>query len=208
MISKTKTIVSTVLALVLLLITPMAVAATTTPDASSSSAPKTTKTLADRIAARKTAFTTKLSDAEQAALKIKCKPAQTKTIQLVASHTKQVKDRQDRYNEIVEKFEAIIGKLEVANFDTKDLAAKSVELQQYIDTFNKDIIEYKAALADVNEVDCIVDPVGYRASLEAARQARVVVAKDAAVIRSYISDTIQPALAAAKASLTTEEGTN
>jgi hypothetical protein len=55
----------------------------------------------------------------------------------------------------------------------------------------------------MNAVDCVADPVGFKAALEAARTSQATVLKDIKAIRAYVNDTIKPTLQAIITSNTT-----
>lgn len=200
---------SSLLVLSLFIVAPVVSAATTnttTPSSTqnSESADTAEKTPAERVAAYKTKLAPKLTATQEASLKIKCKPSQgiSKVLaaKVVAGDTARVKV----YEDITKKLTAITTGLKDADIDTKELVTQQANLAELITTYKKSVKEYTTTLADLNQLDCVADLVGYKATLETARTSRAVVAKDALAVRTYVTDTIKPALKAAQASLTND----
>lgn len=188
-------------------------APTTTPSTTSTKKTTTTtteKTLtpAQRLEKYKTTYTVTLTPIQQASLKIKCKAAQAKGKTLAANVTKNNMARTAAYTQITTKLDKLILKLKDADYDTKTLESQRAELQTLITKYTTDLATYQNALTDMNDVDCITDTSGFKASLEASRAARVVVAKDAQAIRTYINETIKVSLKAAKTALTKDTTNN
>ena len=185
---------------------------TPTPPNSTQTTKEKPQTPADRLESYKKAYAAKLTAAEEARLKARCKNAQTKGKSLTETITKSNTARTMNYTKITTSLDKIIVKLKDANIDTTKLQEQRTQLQKLIDTYNTDFKTYQTTLTDVTETNCIVDPTGFKASLEAARAARAVVAKDAAAIKTYIKDTVKVTLTAAKVELAkddtkkTEEG--
>lgn len=180
---------------------------TTTTTAPSTAAKEKTETAAQRLAKNKATYVATLTAAQQASLKIKCKPAQAKGKLLSVGITKSNTERVAAYTKISTGLDKIITKLKDADFDTKDLQTQKTELQKLITTYNTDVASYQTALSDLNDIDCTTDPAGFKSSLEAARAARAVVAKDALAIRTYITGTIQLTLKEARTTLAKDDTT-
>jgi hypothetical protein len=204
---------SLLIALSMVLGTPLALAATTTspssgasigsPTATPPSKPTVTKkTLAERIEEYKTKQALKLTLAQQTVLKAKCKAGQVITKALAIKITTNDKARVKAYEEVTKVLADIIPRLKDADVDVTELTAQQTKLAELITTYNADVTTYKTSLSDMNELDCVADPVAYKAALETARAARATVAQDAAAIRTYVTETIKPALKDAKTSLT------
>jgi hypothetical protein len=66
---------------------------------------------------------------------------------------------------------------------------------------------YTQTISDLGSMDCVTDPLGFKATLESARTQRDLVAKDAAAIRSYLTDTIKPTLQEIRTSLDAADAT-
>lgn len=212
-------ITSGMLALTLLGLTPAVFAATTTTDsstdssqssstaASESTTKETKTTLAQRVENYKTKQAIKLTVLEQNRLKLRCKAGQVITKTLSTKIAQNDTARVKVYGEITTNLKKITARLEDANVDTTDLSAEQTKLADLIKTYNTDATNYKNVLADLGDVDCVADPVAYKAVLESARTDRATVSKDALAIRAYITDTIKTTLKIAQTSLAdTEKG--
>ena len=192
-------------------IAPVALAATNSATPSSAQASTTTetkKTLAERVAVYKAKQSTKLTTAQETALKAKCKAAQLVSTALTVKVVATTSARTKVYDEINENLVTITGRIKDADVDTKELTALQTELVKLIAAYTVSTETYKISLTDLGEVDCVADPVAFQATLDAARTYRAVVAKDAAAIRTFVTETIKPALTAAQETLTSDAAPN
>ena len=202
------------LAIALLVFTPIVAHAQTTTTQTPSTTNKadaakdkaaTAKEKADAIAKRleanKKLYTVKLNSSDEARLKARCKAAQTKGKTLSDNVSKNNTARVEAYSKITTRLDKLIKKMQDANLDSKTLEAQTAELKTLIDTYNANLKLYQTAMTDLNEIDCVTDPTAFKVSLEAARAARAVVAKDAAAIRTYVSGTLKATLKETKLSL-------
>ena len=199
-------VTSAVMSLSLLGVAPVALAATnsTTPSsAPASTTTETKKTLKERVADYKAKQTTKLTIAQETALKAKCKAAQLVGKTLTAKVVATTSARTKVYDEITKNLVTITGRITDADVDTSELTTLQTELKKLIAAYTVSAESYKVTLTDLGEIDCIVDPVAFQATLDAARTNRAVVAKDATAIRTFVTETIKPALTAAQETLTT-----
>lgn len=174
---------------------------TTSQTTTETSATDTAKALAERIAKHKTELKTRLSNAEKLRLQSKCKASQG----LVSSIRGRIKgietSRGEVYKNIINRLTNLSEKLKNKGANTTELDADIAVLQSKMDTFNTDLAAYKQAVSDVADMDCITDPDGFKAALEAARAARQKVNEDGLAVRSYINDTIKPLLKTIRAQL-------
>lgn len=190
-------------------VAPVLAAATPTPATTKTTTTTTTApaptvkpaatTLADRIAKNKTTYAATLSAADQAKLKLKCKVAQIKGKAYAVTLTDKVKVRTENYTKITTTLSEVIADMKTAGTDTKAIEAAQTELTTLIASYTTDVATYQTAVADLNDVDCIVDPAGFKGALEGARAARVVIAKDAKDIRTTIETKVLPLLKEEKA---------
>jgi len=219
---RTRLLISTALTLSVFVLTPVIGLAATSTAGSEATNPATTTTTtqkteaetkvstetpAQRIEKNKTKYAIKLTAADQARLKLKCKTAQIKGKVLVSVIVKNNINRTASYTKITANLDALILKLKDADVDTTALEANKVELQKKITAYNTDLANYKLQLSDLNDIDCVTDPTGFKAALEAARTQRLLVAKDAKEIRTYIETTLKASLKDAKAALKTTDTT-
>lgn len=170
--------------------TVAAVETTTAP--ATTTAP--TSTLGERVAARKTALKTKLTTAESAKIKLKCKAAQG----LVSSISGRVNgvetSRLKVYENLLTRMTAFNTKLSNQGADTTTLTANITALKLKVETFESDMTEYKTAVADLSILDCVGDPTGFKATLDTARIDLVKVSADSLAIKTYVNDTVKPTL--------------
>ena len=174
---------------------------TTTTQTEESTSTETQKSLEERIAKRKAELKTQLKASEKARLKTKCKASQG-LLSSVRGRIKGIEtSRGEVYKNIINRLTKLSEKLENKGVDTTELDAKIAELQTKMDTFNTDLTAYKQAVSDLADMDCMADPDGFKASLEAARTAQEKVNQDAKAVRSYLNETIKPLLKTIRAQL-------
>lgn len=162
----------------------------------------------DRITTRINNLKTKLTETEQKHLQTRCKAAQGNIMSLV-TRTGEIKTKRSTIHEnIIDKLNKIVTKLKAKNVDTTSLESQIKELQTKINTFNLDLATYTATVTDLSNMDCATDPTGFKASLETARTQRDTVAKDAAAIRTYLSETIKSELIRIKVALEKDKSTD
>ena len=174
--------------------TPAPATTKTTTTTPAPTAKPAATTLADRIAKNKATYAATLSAADQAKLKLKCKVAQIKGKAFAVTLTDKVKVRTENYTKITTALSELIADMKTAGTDTKAIEAAQTELTTLIASYTTDVATYQTAIADLNDVDCIVDPAGFKGALEGARAARVVIAKDAKDIRVTIETKVLPLL--------------
>jgi hypothetical protein len=185
--------------------TPSAETSQSTKPTNNQSKPAAAETAEQRITRYKKTYALQVSAAEQEKLKTKCKIGQAKGKLLQTTVVEKSKARTLVYKEIVAKMDAIIIKLDDAEYNTKSLKLQRTELQKLISSYANDLTSYTNTLTDLNAIDCVTDPVGFKASLEAARVARAAVNKDAVAIRTYLETTIKKSLKDASTSLSTDK---
>ncbi|MEI6481559.1 MAG: hypothetical protein WCO19_04630 [Candidatus Saccharibacteria bacterium] len=174
--------------------TPAPATTKTTTTTPAPTAKPAATTLADRIAKNKATYAATLSAADQAKLKLKCKVAQIKGKAFAVTLTDKVKTRTENYTKITTALSEVIADMKTAGTDTKAIEAAQTELTTLIASYTADVATYQTAIADLNDVDCIVDPAGFKGALEGARAARVVIAKDVKDIRVTIETKVLPLL--------------
>lgn len=190
-----------------LTVTPVVLAeASTTTSSPPSTTTKTTppadtRTSAERVAAVKAAYKTKLTAADEAKLKLKCKAGQT----ILQTHGTKIDTvtttRTKVYDDITANLDSLATKLKDKKVDMTTFQTQITELKAKIVTFNTDLTKYKTAITDVSTLDCVADPTAFKAALEAARTAQQTVAADSLAIRTYIVGTIRPTITTLRASL-------
>jgi hypothetical protein len=174
---------------------------TTTTDTTKPAETPQSETSVQRIERYKKTYNTKLTAADQSRYKLKCKAAQVRSKAFLTSLENKTKSRAAAYKKITTKLDELTTKLKDTDYDTKELESSIAQLKKLIATYETDLLAYKNALTDMSNVDCVTDPVAFKASLDAARAQRQAVNKDAVEIRTYIEVTIKKSLKDAKDSL-------
>ena len=164
------------------------------------------KDLLQRLSDRKAGLKTKPNTTEQSRLKLKCASAQTGSVKSLSGRIKGIETSRKKVHEnLINRLEKLVEKLKVKNVDTTALEAEIVVLKTKIATFDADLALYKQAITDLKSMDCVADPVSFKASLETSRTLKQTVAKDSETIKSYVTETIKPTLKIIQASLETAE---
>jgi len=195
-----KLILSSLIVTPLLLVPAVAHAETTTTTTTET---VTTETTTQRVGKYKLALKTQPTVAEQIKIKANCKAAQVKGRILSTQITQKIALRSAAYVAVTVNIDNLINDLNAANVDTTELQTESDALQKLITTYGTDLKVYQDNITDMNAVDCVADPVGFKAALEAARASQATVLKDIKAIRAYVNDTIKPTLQAIITSNTT-----
>jgi chromosome segregation ATPase len=164
-------------------------------------------TLQQRLEERKARLQVQLTAARQQRLLERCKPAQARIINLGERINGNVPKRYQAYENLTNRLESLITRLEVHNVDTAKLQSQKAELEQKISAFKSSLEAYQQELADAGTLDCTADTAAFQASLEAARNTRQDLQQDAADIRTYVTETIKSELAAIRQQLAAQAST-
>jgi prefoldin subunit 5 len=105
-----------------------------------------------------------------------------------------VEARMNVYNAMIERLNSLVGKMDAASQETRDMKSMIAELQKRVGTFEASLKTYRQALADLKQMGCKTDPTGFRAALEAARKDQADVVTNSAAIRTFINDSVKPTL--------------
>lgn len=189
-----KLILSSLIAVPVLIAPVMVRAATTTTPAPATPTATATETITQRVSKYKLSLKAQLTTAEQAKIKGNCKAAQVKGRVLSAQVAQKVAIRTGTYTTITKKIDDLITELKAANVDTAKLETEQEELQKLITTYGTDLKTFQENISDMNTVDCVTDPTAFKAALETARTSQATVLKDIKAIRTYIQGTIKPTL--------------
>lgn len=159
-----------------------------------------------RIDERKAALKVRLDAAKQARIKTRCKTAQG-SISNIRGRIKGLEtSRANVYENLLDRLTKLNERLKTHDVNTTEFEAQLEELHTLIDTFSTDLAAYKQAVGDLADMDCVSDPAGFQASLEAARTARTKAADSAKAIRTYLTETIKPTLSELKAQFAQNSG--
>lgn len=161
--------------------------------------------LKERLAKHKAELKTKLGAAEESRLKLKCKTGQV-SVKNLSGRIKGLETSRDNvYTNLVNRLTKAAEKLKGRGLDTATLESQIATLQTKIETFKTDLAAYKQTVSDLGEMDCVSDPAGFKASLEAARSARLKLAADSAAIKTFVKEDIKPTLVTLRTQLGTVE---
>lgn len=169
--------------------------------------------LEKRLQTRVAAVKTKITDAQKTRITARCKASQGNLTSFAARiQTGQTK-RTEAYGAVIAKLSPLAASLKAQGVDTTKLDEQIKELRTRMDTYNTAVSDYKQAVTDLSVMDCVADPSGFQASLEAARTAQYGVRTAAQSATDYIRNTIKPTLVTirqgldASASTTSTSGT-
>ena len=209
-----KRLTLSVAALGLLAIAPMA-SAETNNTTTTTKKPETSSSVAEsaiemknreaRLEKEKIELKVKPETKEVESIKSKCKPAQLKIKDVGDKTELNVKERSKAYTEVVTKLTETVSKLKAKGVVTTTLEQEIALLNTKIALFDTDLATYKTALSDLKLHDCVTDPTGFKAVLEAARTANTKLIADAADIKAYIKNTIKPTLLQIRTALEAQE---
>lgn len=176
---------------------------TTTTQTQTTNAIDDAKSMQLRLEKRKTDYKVKLTTAEKATLQLKCKAAQGSVSSLKGRVKGLDQSRSEVYKNMVSRLTDLSDKLKSKGSDTKTYDAAVAVLKTKITTFDSDLAVYKQDVIDLADMDCKLDPDGFKASLQAARADQELVAKDSAAVRTQLNDVIKPLLKTIRGTLDT-----
>ncbi len=163
--------------------------------------PAAQTTLQQRLEERKNKLKPRLNAAETKRFQQRCKPAQPALKQAADKVRASLPQRHKAYEAANTQLSKLIGKLDVQGVDTAQLKSQQAELNAKISQYKNDMAAYQQALDDLAAMDCPADAAGFKASLESARGLRQGLDRLSADTRTYITETIKPALVAIRISL-------
>lgn len=154
-----------------------------------------------RIEKFKTDLKTKLTAAKQTRLKARCKAAQGVITAFGTKVKANVPNRVRAYENALNHLDKFIDKAKTASLDTTTLESQQTVLKQKIDAYKADLDEFQQAIGDLKDVDCVADPTGFQAALEAARTMRQGLIDQVNDIAKYVKETIKPTLVSLRTQL-------
>lgn len=147
-----------------------------------------------RISDRKAALKTKPDAAQQKNLQLKCQNAQKVLDNLYKQSETIASKRMQTYSDVAGRLNGISDRLSAQNVDTTKLKEQQASLESLIKVMQNNLTSYRQALSDAASMDCKTDPVGFRASVDAAKEARVRLASSAKDIELHTTQSIVPTL--------------
>jgi hypothetical protein len=152
----------------------------------------------NRVEEYKKTFKQTLTDANKTRIDSRCVASQSNIKGKVTSNSEVMTNRTKYYNEITSNLHILSVALAAKGVNVTTLDADLLVLQSKITTFSVLNAAYSQALSDVSLYDCKTDPIGFKASLDAARSAQDALSKSSKDIRMYLNDTVKPLLATLK----------
>jgi hypothetical protein len=161
-----------------------------------------TATTAQRVDQLKTTFKAELnlSTTAQKQLESKCKGAQTALTNLNNHDKTLLSSRSQTFNNLITKLSQITAKLSAQGISSPSLTIAQNQLVSSINQYFVDSVNYQTALQDTIGLDCVSDPIGFKASLLETRKLRTQLLSDTSSIKGQV-DTIKAALSDTKPKL-------
>ncbi len=150
---------------------------------------------AQRLDQRKKERAIVLDKITQARLLSQCTAGQISVRALQSKMTQLFTDRAKTYQQIDGKLWVTIGQLKLAQKDSFDLEKKRGLLAEKAANAESTAANFQQTLDDIVVINCKADTIGFKALVDTARLYLSQERDQSAAIRSYVIDTIKPALA-------------
>jgi Tfp pilus assembly protein PilE len=154
-----------------------------------------------RLEEYKTKMTKRISDSDEKKIAGVCKNSQLKIEKVHTALSSVLVKRQEKLETIIQKLKALQLKVQETSIDTTPINNAITTLQGKSTELSAGIEEYQLILDDSSKIDCVTDPQGFKASLEAARAKRAEVKAISAEIKTYVTDSVKPVLNQVKTTL-------
>lgn len=149
---------------------------------------------ADRIQKYKEKSEERLSALKARKLVAVCKSAQGKVASAQFQYNSVVKKRTATYDNVTNRLNNLVEKLQKAAVDTTLLEASILEFDGFATTAVASLEQYDQMISDLVEMDCEADPEGFQAALTAARMQRSEAITQSKALKSYAQEQIKPIL--------------
>lgn len=156
--------------------------------------PTQTEVLKQRLEKRKQEMKLRLNAAELRRVSQRCKPSQANVKKVGDKVRANIPQRHKAYEALESHLLTLINKLDAKGVDTTQLKSYREELSVKISDYKADVVSYQQALDDLSAMDCQQDPEAFKASLESARKLREELKVSIGDIRTYVMETVKPAL--------------
>lgn len=127
----------------------------------------------------------KLSDAKAERLASRCKAAQGKITSLRAKLNNVVANRKKVYQEIGDKLNTLLLKLQAADIDVTALETAIADVKVELEALNTSMEEYDTVLSDLETMDCEADPDAFNTALSEARETQKQLREQAIEFRRF-----------------------
>lgn len=145
--------------------TPTETAETTTPDDKSAGR-------SERLESYKAKVSAKLAESQSKRIAGRCKSAQNKLSAYRKSATVVAENRTRVYQDVAEKLDNLLAKMQKAELNTQTLETAKNDMQSDLVILKASFENYDTALADLESMDCVSDPDAFNAALTEARSLR------------------------------------
>lgn len=135
-----------------------------------------------------------ISKAQQDRLKLRCSVVQANVKNLAGRLGEIQTKRTTAYDAILGELNALVTLLDTQGVDTTNLKTDVTSLSDKVTTYKTQMTAYKQAVDDMTVIDCSQDPVSFQAALNVARSEHDALVTTTGDIRTYITNTIKPAL--------------
>jgi len=171
------------------------------PTSAESVSDKTSEKQKARIEEYKSKATERLTSIQEKKLAGVCRVSQQKLEKVQSTTADTVQKRQEKLSSISERLKELSTKLKKASVDTAELDAMvdnlEIKTAEMVTAFG----EYQQMLEDSSTVDCVTDPVGFKASIEATRAKRAEIRASSEATKIFIQDSVKTIMEQVKASL-------
>lgn len=163
------------------------------------------RTLEERLNKAKEKASEQISAAQQRRVEARCTNAQEKITNLRTKLSDSIENRRNAYTKVSTKLNELTQKLEAAGVDSTGLSAVVSEMDARLVSSRLSVDNYMQSLADLTEMDCESDPVGFKALLQEAREKRAEILSSQLGLKEFKDETLKPALQEIRESLSSLE---
>ena len=149
---------------------------------------------AERIKAYKEKATEKLSEAKQKRITSRCVAAQGKVTSLRAKVNTAVANRKTVYQEVGDKLDTLLAKMQKAELDTTKLETAREDMRADLVLLTENLNAYDTVLADLEAMDCAADPATFQTALTSAREMQTALRAEAQEFRQFATTELKAIL--------------
>ena len=150
----------------------------------------------------------RLSEAQQRRVAGRCEAAQGKVTSLRARINNAVANRKKVYQEIGEKLDVLLARLQKAEMDTTTLETAREDMRVDLVALTESLDGYDTVLADLEAMDCTADPASFQAALKSAREMQTSLRAQAQDFRQFATTQLRAILQDIRAQLATKTETS
>lgn len=136
----------------------------------------------------------RLSDAQQRRLSGRCESAQGKVASLRSRINNAIANRKKVYQEVGEKLDVLLARLQKAEMDTTTLETAREDMRVDLISLTESLDSYDTVLADLEAMDCTADPESFQAALKSARDMQAALRAQAQEFRQFATTQLKSIL--------------